>query len=922
MTKLTKFFCLILFLTLCHISVRAAIADGTEVYILNDYYNKVIGLNADGTTPRISDFGHNADAESYVMVVERSSVEGYSYLRNKSTGRYLCASTADTWSVKWSDTKGSGDEYLWKLDVQFGAAIVNRHNTSRRLGCDWSDGDDYLGIYYDKQANSRALWSVFPALEGGYEASLMQAETEVQQNSIGRMAKSYFQIADAVEVTDTMDVHIVSATPFALTGSIDLKNSASWIIVENVRPSTVIDQWLQFVTINGRPAVNGQNVRVAIYLGGAAIIPGLANEYAFHGYTDENQGGDVLNLRCQNYATLNGWNNRLRSFVLKRGYMATLASDTDGGGYSRVYVADHADIVVPVMPEQLNRRTSSIHIKRWQYTSKKGWADTNNTTAVLGGASKMNATWYYTWSADRYSTDDCEYVPIRQHIYWPSMSQISGQTASTHVLSFNEPEHSEQHDKCDCGGVIDPWKATTYTPSLATTGMRVGSPAPTDASWLTQYIGHCNDMTYRCDFVAIHSYWGPNEANGASAWYNRLKAINDATKRPVWITEWAYGASWTTESWPSGYGDQLEKNRAAIIEIIDMLERTPFIERYDYYQWDTSSRRLFNDDGWVTPAGKVYRDTKSTFAYNAAQQYIPHWWRPSTKTPTLSATLADDAATFSIGNTNGDCSDELKLQRRRGDDGEWETLYEVTDRSQLDNATLTFKLPIADLQRTADTFRLVNTTILGGSTESLPLSLGYILNPDCNDGLNAWTTSNLETDTKEPYDTATNNPYWNQWKPSGLNSSMTQTTDPLPEGEYTLGALLRSGSNVSMVLKAEVLNANGAVRHTESVTHQGTGSATQPGSPYLNGWQQVLLPTIEMNEGERLRITATATGSGSAWWSADHFTLLYTPPVAIRPTTDDATAPDAVYDLQGRRIPDGAPLPDIYIRNGKKYFRQ
>ena len=68
-------------------------------------------------------------------------------------------------------------------------------------------------------------------------------------------------------------------------------------------------------------------------------------------------------------------------------------------------------------------------------------------------------------------------------------------------------------------------------------------------------------MAYRCDFVVIHAYWGTNEAANAQAWYNRLKAIYDATKRPIWITEWNNGASWTTESWPSNYGDRLEKTK-------------------------------------------------------------------------------------------------------------------------------------------------------------------------------------------------------------------------------------------------------------------------------------------------------------------------------------------------------------------------
>jgi len=904
------------------IGINAGIVDHGEYYIISEYYDKVLGLSADGTNVRLSSIGTNSDADSYVFVAESSDSEGYWYLRNKSTGKYLTASTSNSYSVVWSSSKGTGNQYLWKLDVQFGKSIVSKKNTSNRLGCDWST-DDYVSVYYDKPASSRARFHVVPAIEGGYQASLSAAETDVYTSSIGVQEKDYYQISKTTVIEDKMDVHLISGDR-PLSANINMKNG-SWLIFENVRPSDVISKYLKYVKKNGATATNGTNVRVAMYLDGTVVMPFSTTTNAFKGYTGENFTGKVVNLKCRNNSTLGKDNNTIRSFTLQRGYMAVVASGQNGSGYSRVYVADHADLEVPILPDGLNQRVSSVHIKKWEYVSKKGWCSTQETSGILGGMKTMNATWFYTWSADRSSSDNAEYVPIKQHIYWPSWTQISDLSESTHVLSYNEPEHSEQHNKCDCGGTIDAWTATTKVPDFYQTGMRIGSPAPTDLSWLTTFSGHVDDMAYRCDFVALHAYWGPNEANGVSEWYDKLKSVYDNTHRPIWITEWAYGASWTTESWPSGYSDQLEKNRAAIMDIVDMLERTPFIERYSYYQWDTNSRRFINDDGWVTPAGEVYQKTKSTFAYNSKYQRVPNYWKPGNRTPELSYELSEDGKTitFTMTNPYGDVSDQFILQRRRGN-GEWETLYSEGERYKLENDKLTYSMAISDIDEFNDVFRIYNTTIFGGTSISSELSMySFIINPDCNDGTKAWTVSNLGTNTGEASDGDGSNTYWNQWKANGLNSSMSQTIDNLPAGTYTLSALLRGSTNCLITLDAKVTRAVAEGDDTNQATAEiyGTGNTTEEGSDYQYGWKQVELMPLELREGDKLTITASGySASGSTWWSADHFVLKYEPPVGTGIKTIEAEriiGNGKIYTLDGRVVsPDNA-RHGIFIVNGK-----
>ena len=60
--------------------------------------------------------------------------------------------------------------------------------------------------------------------------------------------------------------------------------------------------------------------------------------------------------------------------------------------------------------------------------------------------------------------------------------------------------------------------------------------------------------------------------------------------------------------------------------LVTILRRVPnvrHVERYAIYNWDSDWYRwmISKDDGWVTPAGQVYRDNRSTFAYKATHDH-------------------------------------------------------------------------------------------------------------------------------------------------------------------------------------------------------------------------------------------------------------------------------------------------------------
>lgn len=1110
----------------CAASLRAQDEDnsiyllqpGHDYYIVNTLYDRPLGLSADQSQPRLVTYNASQDAQ-YIYTAEEAPTEGYVLLRHKATGKYIAASTSNSYSVVTQASKGTSNVYQWAVRPGYRGGLVNLKNTSSALGVDSGETGDYIGVWYDKEpgasisyfevfeatgndlASSRWNWystdllnvtnyieseitnnDKYPSLyrklrfpasitEARYmaqastvlkadtlhikaqhmrdslatmsvnEISVMLTEADMsgmgstfslgmadlsfnsayvgdsayvvvrRTNGLGarvtikedgsyvfvmagnklkvyrnktleKTVPAYYLpqytaqgtegewslirasrisgglpelLSSSKEVTEgggtttdkngnqTRTVVSLSNTNLTLEGQIDfhilsesaplqkckinLKDRLSWLIFDNVLPSEVISSYLSQIYIDGQAAKEGTNCRVVIYLNGALVMPYNPTDACFTGYDGEQFSGDELGLAVGFHNDLGKNANRFRSFRLKRGYMATLASGTKGSGYSRVYVADHGDLEVPVLPNALYGRITSVVVKKWAYVSKKGYCSTNSNSSIAADVKKLRATWFYTWSADRSSTYDAEYVPIRQHIWWPGMSAITSKDA-TACLSFNEPEHSEQHNNCDCGGAISAWTACTHTPDFQQTGMRIGAPAPTADSWLTEYINHCNDMAYRCDFVAIHSYWGSNECNDGKAWYNRLKAIYDATKRPIWITEWAYGASWTKESWPSGWSDKLEQNRWRVKDIMQKLEEAPFVERYAYYQWDTQFRNLVDwSDGHITPAGKVYRDMKSDFAYNAKYQFTPVWWAPSLKGVTLTAKIeeADGTLAVTVANPNTDVTDQLTIQRYDEDSNKWVDYYTETERYKFDKDTLLYSFKLSDFEPGKTQLRAYMKRTLGESATSKAITIGsddyssFIKNPSCNDNnTTGWTVTNCETSKGESSDGSSSNNYFNLWKSSAFTGTMTQTISGLPAGRYSLSALMRGSTNEKMTITLEVMGTDSAV----SAEVTGTGNSSVSGSDYKNGWVKAQTDYVDVKSWQNIRITFQAVGTGgSCWYSVDDFQLTkeYVS-TGIEAPARQTTATDApAYDLTGRRISPDA--KGIRIVGSKKIMK-
>lgn len=682
-------------------SAQAKLTDG-DYYIYNDFFQKLL---VDNSGPNLA--AYDAEDDENFIFTAISADGDYVKLRHKKTGKYLTASTSNTWSILLSDD-GSGDQYLWKLDQQFSTPIVSKKATSKRIGCDFYSGSTYywdeklVPVYYDKGIGTMTWFSIIPSNGEGFEASRKATSTASFTNEYGILEQDDYCVTESVNVSG-LDYHIISSEPFD-GGSVNLQGTDSWLIFENVRPSKVISDYLSNVRINGSSAENGSNCRVEIYLKGAAVIP--LPDYAFKGEIDRGS----YTLQLGNNKELGEYSNKTTSFTLKRGYMATVYSGENNTGYSRVWVADHEDIQVE-LPNALKNRVSSVYIRNWHYTSKSGYAgggDRSYATVRCG------ATWYWNWDAGQGSTSDVEYIPIKQHLYWPSDGNFY-KANSTAMMLFNEPEHSEQHtsSKCSCGGTIDAWKAYENTPKFNATGLRIGSPSATDLSYIKKYDDYCYNNGQRMDFNCTHGYW-------SSEWASNLNTLKDYGK-PIWITEWEYGASWTSGTNPSNANDA----RAKVFDILEKLEYNDYVERYSYYEFDTGGtngwmRELFwenNASKGLAYVGQVYDRVKPHLGYNASIQPVPNWWAPTFSAPEINKVyLSDGNFTLSLRNAYGDATASIAIQKKNG--SSWETIAEVTDRAELESTTIGIDIPADKLQESCTLRAVITSIYTSGSKES------------------------------------------------------------------------------------------------------------------------------------------------------------------------------------------------------------
>lgn len=522
------------------------------------------------------------------------------------------------------------------------------------------------------------------------------------------------QVTSAVSLTTAVDYHITSTTPFATAGSIDIQNPDATVVFDNIRPADVVSKYLSKVTANGLALTNNTNCRVSIYKQGAIVIAHSDTKnadgtafYPLTTYTGDNCTGEVTTYNGDARRTTTG-SFPFRSFVLKRGYMVTMANNPDGTGYSHCYIANHEDRTVQLRKE-LAGKVGFFRIFRWQWPSKKGSCDV--------GPNELNATWHYNWGAGRSSDVNYEYVPQRHHEAgnqndgdwsgaWESWTNINGSDGTcVHVLGQNEPDNTSGKDEVYTyiTSIPDNPRENHATSTLVEhaheflySGKRIGTFACCNPStgWVSEYVNWCRTNNIRVDFVATHYYIGGQSPQGC---IDSLWQLHNVTGLPVWVTEWNNGANWTTESgfttdsegWHSWTNKDVYNetdSRKNGVWLTDVLKRADkeenhWLERLAVYSAVQYNRQM-NYNGSLSAGGKLYKAYNSEFAYDDRNEYFMTWNHKAPTDLALEFATATKRAKLTWNNPNGKQTDSISIERKVEDESnDWVTIAKIISPS-------------------------------------------------------------------------------------------------------------------------------------------------------------------------------------------------------------------------------------------------
>jgi hypothetical protein len=515
--------------------------------------------------------------------------------------------------------------------------------------------------------------------------------------NIGAFAKS------KIVLKSSASLYLSNAYNPLINSTVDLNSTDARVYFENVKPSEVISSYLKLISVNGVAASNNGNVFVTTYGNGAVVVPHSSDYQPLEVFSGENYGGDAKQYKIVTPNTnLGAFDNTIKSFKLKKGYMVTFASNSNGTGYSRVYVAESQDLMVPVLPAYLNGTISFIRTMRWNEVTKKGLAGGSQAAQDAS-----NISWYYNWNTGGNTTPNIEYVPIRQTLYWPDFGPANTKEGYTHFLGYNEPDRPDQSNM-----TVD--QAIGGWPGLMQSGLRLGSPVTSDPfnPWMASFMTEAEKRNYRVDYVVLHCYWYKT----AAQWASDLQTIYNKYKRPIWITEWNIGANWTGNSFPDGpvmlTDANATKHKNDLIAVLNVLESADYVERYSIYNWVQDSRAMYvtiddafktrnpnwanyawlqtapviaksgNDNIVLTPAGEYYAKNASKKAYTPAREYVSVW-KP--KVETLSYVLSSDYKNITINwtGTNQDLVNKYVVERKLEGETDFSVFYDSTNSAVL-----------------------------------------------------------------------------------------------------------------------------------------------------------------------------------------------------------------------------------------------
>lgn len=397
-----------------------------------------------------------------------------------------------------------------------------------------------------------------------------------------------------ITLNDNAYIELSDANPLRENSKVNLNSGLSWVKIEQLKPSFVNSNHISRFIVNGSNAVYKTNLRLDNYYANGTIVrSNLSTITPVTFYDKPNLNGTSVHLTkdiVHSGSSITNLNNKIESFVLKRGYMLTLADNESGTGKSKNYIASEEDLTINKLPTHLLNRISFVRVLPWNWVTKKGIAVSGNSSLneVGGTESTLGNTWFYRWSRDHESTLDAEYAPMSWGV--GGADEDSDITAyrqlykSTHIMSFNESDH--------CTGQSGQYRnlcqedvAVGYHRNLMKTGLRIVSPSGRENApftWLRNFYDKATAQDIRIDVIGVHWYdWGSDPENNpnhsASVIFDRFKnylqRVYDEYGLPIWITE---------------FNANRYRNNATQLAFMQLaipyLETLDYVERYAWFE--------------------------------------------------------------------------------------------------------------------------------------------------------------------------------------------------------------------------------------------------------------------------------------------------------------------------------------------------
>lgn len=411
-------------------------------------------------------------------------------------------------------------------------------------------------------------------------------------------------------LTGDTKLYLINANAFDAATNLNITSNDAWIFAANLNAASAVSSHIPRIKLNGSALVDMTNARISQYYYGCAIAAYNSTLAPLRVFDASNLNGTYGDIAVQTIksgsAIPASLNNKIISFKLKKGYMATLAVNDDGTGMSKVYVASESDLIVNALPSALSEKVSFIRVLPWTWINKKGTG---------GDVANPRGAWYYNWGLSNNSSMDREYAPMawgKSSLDLPSeRTTLINKKKITHIMSFNEADNCNDQSG-QYGQLCVHDTAAINHKHLMKTGLRIVSPScreNEELQWLKSVNNFMVPTGTRMDVIGMHWYdWGgysSGAASDATSIFNRFKskviACYNYYKMPIWITEF------------NANKNRLRATQDAFLQLaLPWLEATPYVERYAYFQPDGGNGSFLDAGGNLTTTGNIYLNQVST----------------------------------------------------------------------------------------------------------------------------------------------------------------------------------------------------------------------------------------------------------------------------------------------------------------------